>query len=194
MDVGHWQVRYVCQGIWRGTRLKIRAVVSAVQLDDYRRDGGMGHEQEKTVDDARREATRDEDRLVPLDLIGDGADSDPNDGTDEGHHAPDDASLRHRQPDLLHVQPQVGEQARHGCNTYTTGVRSFVTVASLRFIRYTTGSQWNRLSTGSEDDDGEKRWTKQCCAQEKSEGGHIHQTESPYHEQRSGIPSACHLQ
>ena len=26
------------------------------------------------------------------------------------------------------------------------------------------------------------------------EGGHIHQTESPYHEQRSGIPSACHLQ
>ena len=25
-------------------------------------------------------------------------------------------------------------------------------------------------------------------------GGHIHQTESPYHEQRSGIPSACHLQ
>ena len=30
-------------------------------------------------------------------------------------------------------------------------------------------------------------------AQEKSEGGHIHQTESPYHEQRSEIPSACHL-
>ena len=33
-------------------------------------------------------------------------------------------------------------------------------------------------------------------AQEKSEGGYIYiyQTERPYHEQRPGIPSACHLQ
>ena len=41
-------------------------------------------------------------------------------------------------------------------------------------------------------------WCHVCCLRfrrdEKSEGGHIHQTENPYHEQRSGIPSACHLQ
>ena len=30
--------------------------------------------------------------------------------------------------------------------------------------------------------------------QEKSEGGYIYQTKSSYHEQRPGIPSACHLQ
>ena len=39
-----------------------------------------------------------------------------------------------------------------------------------------------------------KLLTRESNWHKKNEGGHIHQTESPYHEQRSGIPSPCHLQ